>query len=137
MPYINYDENGNITGQFACQQYKNQVYTDLIIDDVEKFKVINKKIVKNSNYEIEQAQKEIERISNLKLTKRVFALALQQLEVTYTQLKAIIATNEQAQLEWDLCVMIERKNPLLNIMCANLQITSEQLDKIFIEANNL
>ena len=29
MPYIDYDENGNITGQFACQQYENQLYFDI------------------------------------------------------------------------------------------------------------
>ena len=26
MPYINRDENGKITGLFACQQYENQEY---------------------------------------------------------------------------------------------------------------
>jgi len=41
MPYISYDENGNITGQFANQQFNPQLYTDLIIDDFKKFKVIN------------------------------------------------------------------------------------------------
>jgi len=26
MPYVNRDENGKITGLFACQQYENQEY---------------------------------------------------------------------------------------------------------------
>lgn len=80
-------------------------------------------------------EQERERIAGLKLTKRVFALALQEFEITYSQLKELISTNEQAQLEWDLCVELERSNPLLNVMGAKLGITPEQLDYIFRKAN--
>lgn len=83
----------------------------------------------------EKAEKEKERISHLHCTKRVLALILQQLGISYNQLKELIATNEQAQLEWDLCVELERSNPLLDIMGAQLGITSEQLDNIFKYAN--
>lgn len=87
------------------------------------------------DYEEKQAQAEAERIGNLTLTKRVFALALQGLGITYTQLKELIATNEQAQLEWDLSVQLERKNPLLDIMALQLGVTSPELDYIFQKAN--
>ena len=60
---------------------------------------------------------------------------LQELGITYTMLKQLIATNEQAQLEWDLCVELERKNPLLDVMALQLGITSEQLDGLFRYAN--
>jgi hypothetical protein len=83
-------------------------------------------------------QKELEenvRISKLTCTKRVFALMLQELGITYTMLKELIATNEQAQLEWDLCVELERQNPLLDVMAMQLGITSEQLDGLFRYAN--
>lgn len=83
-------------------------------------------------------QKELEekeRIAKLTCTKRVFALMLQELGITYTMLKQLIATNEQAQLEWDLCVELERKNPLLDVMALQLGITSEQLDDLFRYAN--
>jgi hypothetical protein len=83
----------------------------------------------------EIAQKEKERIGNLQVTKRVFALALQQLGISYSQLKTLIATSEQAQLEWDLCVELQRKNPLLDVMAAQMGITSAQLDYIFRKAN--
>lgn len=69
------------------------------------------------------------------MTKRVFALALQKLGITYTQLKELIATNEQAQLEWDLCVELERSNPLLDTMASQLSITPKQLDYIFKVTN--
>ena len=61
---------------------------------------------------------------------------LQELGISYTQLKELIATNEQAQLEWDLCVELERKNPLLDIMALQLNITPAQLDGLFRYANN-
>ena len=83
-------------------------------------------------------QKELEeniRISKLTCTKRVFALMLQELGITYTMLKQLIATNEQAQLEWDLCVELERANPLLDLMASQLGVTSEQLDGLFRYAN--
>lgn len=86
-------------------------------------------------YEAEQAAKEAERVSKLTCTKRVFALMLQELGITYTMLKQLIATNEQAQLEWDLCVELERQNPLLDVMALQLGITSEQLDGLFKYAN--
>ena len=85
--------------------------------------------------EEEVQEKEKETISMLKLTKRVFALALQKLGITYTQLKELISTNERAQLEWDLCVELERSNPLLDELAGKVGITAEQLDTIFIEAN--
>ena len=87
-------------------------------------------------YTEEEVQElEQERINNLKVTKRVFALGLQQIGITYTQLKELIATNEQAQLEWDLCVELQRSNPLLDIMGAKLGVTPEQINYIFRKAN--
>jgi len=85
--------------------------------------------------EDEVVLQEKERIAKLTCTKRVFALMLQELGITYTMLKQLIATNEQAQLEWDLCVELERKNPLLDVMALQLGITSEQLDGLFMYAN--
>lgn len=103
--------------------------------EVGKYIVENGELVRNENYEAEQEQKEKERIAKLTCTKRVFALMLQELGITYTMLKQLIATNEQAQLEWDLCVELERKNPLLDVMALQLGITSEQLDGLFMYAN--
>ena len=92
-------------------------------------------VLKDEAWEEKQALIEKERIAKLTCTKRVFALMLQELGITYTMLKQLIATNEQAQLEWDLCVELERKNPLLDVMAMQLGITSEQLDGLFRYAN--
>ena len=119
----------------ALTQYYDNV--KLLPSDYElgKYIVQDGELVRNENYEAEQAQKERERIAKLTCTKRVFALMLQELGITYTMLKELIATNEQAQLEWDLCVELERANPLLDIMAMQLGITAEQLDGLFRYAN--
>ena len=86
--------------------------------------------------EEEKEQEERERVGNLKCTKRVFALMVQELGIDYlTVLKPLIETNSQAQLEWELCVELERKNPLLDIMANQLGIMPEQLDGLFKYAN--
>ena len=85
--------------------------------------------------EEEKAEQEKERVKRLSCTKRDFALLLQEYGITYTQLKALIASSEQAQLEWDLCERLYRFNPLLDVMASQLGITSEQLDIIFKTAN--
>lgn len=119
----------------ALQDYGNNVKTLPADYEVGKYIVENNELVINPNFEEEQAQKEKERIAKLTCTKRVFALMLQELGITYTMLKQLIATNEQAQLEWDLCVELERQNPLLDVMALQLGITSEQLDGLFRYAN--
>lgn len=106
------------------------VYTDIEETDIE-YELYNGEYLTKD----EIAIKEHERIGNLTCTKRVFALMLQELGITYSQLKTLIASNEQAELEWDLCVELERKNPLLDIMASQMGITSEQLDKLFQYAN--
>lgn len=85
--------------------------------------------------EEEKEQQEQERIKMLSCTKRDFALLLQEQGITYSQLKALIAQNEQAQLEWELCERLYRFNPLLDIMGAQLGVSSETLDYIFRKAN--
>ncbi len=87
--------------------------------------------------EEEIKQKEIERIGNLTATKRVFALILNELGVDYlTQLKPLIESNPTAQLEWELCSELQRKNPLIDIMAEKMGISSTKVDKIFRYANN-
>lgn len=83
----------------------------------------------------EEEQQEKEHIKHLTCTKRVLALMLQEIGISYNQLKELIATNEQAQLEWDLCIELERSNPLLDIMGKQLGLSPEQIDQMFKYAN--
>ena len=122
------------------QAFSNLGYTEEVHElpedyNSEKYLVVDGELILNTNYDQEQAEKEQERVNSLTCTKRVFALILTQLGVTYTQLKELIAQNERAQLEWDLCVELQRSNPLLDVMASQLGFTHEQLDKIFKYAN--
>lgn len=104
----------------------------------DKWDIINGEFVDITNtpeYIAKKEAEEAERISHLKMTKRVLALMLQEIGITYSQLKSLIATNEQAQLEWDLCIELERCNPLLDVMGVQLGLTPEQIDQMFKYAN--
>jgi hypothetical protein len=86
--------------------------------------------------EDEKREQEQERIGNLQCTKRVFVLMLEQLGLDYfTQLEPVINANRQAKLEWELCVELQRKNPLLDQLALQFGITSKQLDDLFKFAN--
>jgi len=93
------------------------------------------KLVALGYTEEEIEEQKIEHIKQLTCTKRVFALMLKELGVPYSQLKELIASNEDAQLEWDLCVELLRENPMLDLMATKLGITSEQLNALFLYAN--
>ena len=93
-------------------------------------------LVLNPDYEQEETEKEAERIGNLQCTKRVFILMLEQLGLDYyEQIVPAINANRQAKLEWELCVELQRKNPLIDQFAGGFGITSEQLDKLFKYAN--
>ena len=86
--------------------------------------------------EEEIAQQEKERIARLSCTKRDFALMLQEMGVDYfTQLKPLIDSNPQAQLEWELCERLYRFNPMIDLMAGQLGVTPEMLDGLFQYAN--
>ena len=139
MTYYAFIEDNRINGRGQCRCLNDTVQnievSEEVYNDIDRYIWNGAEIVLDPDYEEKQAQKERERIGNLQVTKRVFALALQQLGISYSQLKDLIATSEQAQLEWDLCVELQRKNPLLDVMAAQLGVTSETLDMIFRKAN--
>ena len=118
----NCKEYPNIT----MEEYNAEPYRLILVDG---------ELVPNPNYEKEKEKKEKERISHLRCTKRVLALILQELGIQYSQLKSLIDSNPQAQLEWDLCVELERSNPLLDLVGAELGLSSADIDNIFRYAN--
>ena len=86
--------------------YLQEHYPDLEVKELPSdynyngnYIIVDGELVKNPNYEEEQEQKEKERVKMLSCTKRDFVLLLQEYGVTYTQLKTLIASSEQAQLE--------------------------------------
>ena len=62
---------------------------------------------------------------------------LEELGLDYfEQLLPIIEANRQAKLEWELCSILQRNNPLIEQIATQFEITSEQLDMLFKVANN-
>ena len=106
-----------------------------IFDNIDMYMYKDGEIILDPDYEEKQKQKERDRINHLKMTKRVCALMLQQLGISYTELKEAIASSEQAQLEWDLCIELERGNPLINQIGTTFGLTSKQIDRMFQYAN--
>ena len=141
--YIIFVQNGKINGSGECPCLNEDVINYEVSEELynafnenpEMYVYSNGEIIIDPDYEEHEAQREKERVGRLQVTKRVFALALQQLGISYSQLKNLISTNEQAQLEWDLCVELQRNNPLLDVMAAQMGISSETLDMIFKKAN--
>lgn len=81
--------------------------------------------------EEEIAQKERERIGNLKLTKREVFLGLYQAKgVTPDMIKAQI-TDPQALIEFEYANDYYRGNPLIDVVGCALGIEPQQLDKFF------
>lgn len=118
----------------SCKEYPNITMEEY---NAEPYRLIlvDGNLEPNPNYEEEKTQRERERISHLRCTKRVLALILEQLEIPYSRLKSLIDSNERAQLEWDLCVELERSNPLINIIGQELGLSSVDIDNIFKYAN--
>ena len=86
--------------------------------------------------EEEEQEQEEERISHLQCTKRVFVLMIEQMGFDYfEQVEPLINANRQAKLEWELCVELERANPLLDLLGAQLGVTHDQLNRLFQYAN--
>lgn len=81
-------------------------------------------------------QKEKERVATLKMTPRDFLLACtQQLGIEWTAIKALMDSNSQVAIELQFCNFVYRGNPLLDQLCGNFNVTSEQLDELFKKAN--
>ena len=104
----------------------------------DKYDVVNNVFVDISDteeYKKKQELKEKEKIARLNMTKLDFVNALEEYGITYSQIKELLANNDDAHKQWELCERVYRFNSLLDELGAILGITSEQLDAIFINVN--
>lgn len=76
-------------------------------------------------------EKEKERVAMLKMTPRDFLLAITNMGVEWTDIKALMDSNPQVAIELQFCNNVYRGNPLLDQLCGQFNITSEQLDELF------
>lgn len=133
MQPFKYDKLGNLPEGYICI---TEAQAKKIQEDDLYYVISDGKLIKNPDYNEQKAEREAERVSHLKCTKRVFVLMLEQLGLDYfEQIEPLINANRQAKLEWELCVELERSNPLLNVIGAQLGITPQQIDDLFKYAN--
>lgn len=76
-------------------------------------------------------EKEKERVAMLKMTPRDFLLAITNMGVEWTAIKALMDSNPQVAIELQFCNNVYRGNPLLDKLCGQFNVTSEQLDELF------
>lgn len=100
-------------------------------DNPNKYIVESGRLVLNHNYEAELIQKEKERVAMLKMTPRDFILAITSMGIEWADIKALMSQNPQVEIELNYCQYVYRGNPLLDELCGNFGVTSEQLDELF------
>ena len=76
-------------------------------------------------------EKEKERVAMLKMTPRDFLLAITNMGVEWAAIKALMDSNPQVAIELQFCNNVYRGNPLLDQLCGQFNVTSEQLDELF------
>lgn len=139
MIYYIFIQDGKLNGCGECKSLNDNILNLEVEQDLYNAYAENPdmyiwngvEVVVDPEYEAKQAQKEKERIAQLKLTKREVFLGLYQAKgVTPDMLKAQI-TDPQALIEFEYANDYYRGNPLIDIVGATLGITPEQLDKFF------
>lgn len=65
------------------------------------------------------------------MTPREFVLGMLSRGVTREQIENLIAENQQVWAELNYATYIERKNPLLDELCSQFGLTTEDVDGIF------
>lgn len=130
---------GNLVacGDYPFIGHTSEVNVDYkdYIGNPDKYAWNGSELVLNPNYEKEQEKKEQVRVARLNMTKLDFSNCLIEVGVSYTQLKELLANNEEAQRQWDLCERVYRFNSMLEQLASELGITPEQLDMMFKKAN--
>lgn len=72
-----------------------------------------------------------------KVTPRQIRLALNDAGLRDAVEQAVTASDQSVKDWWEYSLDIERKNPLIILMAAALNITEQQLDNLFISAATL
>lgn len=108
----------DLNGLEVLQTNENETIVDGELLTLEEAEEINK-------------QKEAERIALLKMTPRDFLLAITSMGVDWADIKTLMAQNPQVEIELNYCQFVYRGNPLLDELCGNFGVTSEQLDELF------
>lgn len=124
--------------------------TGYVIISAEQIELLNEKgsnyfiikdgeLIKNPDYEQEEAEKEKQRIAMLNMTKYdFFKFVCKPYGITYAQLLQFVNSNEDVAAAWNLCERVYRGDELLLPAIKQVipTMTDELLTQIFEEVNN-
>lgn len=131
--YYTIHEGQILTAENAYSLSRYYDWAKPLPEDYETGKYIIKgeEFVLNPNWETEQAQKEAERIANLKLTKReVFLAIYNDIKLSPEDIKAFIS-DSKALIEFEYANEYYRGNPLIDSIGKALGYSKEDLDYLF------
>ena len=115
LPYTQTEKN-----DFICQSRRNGYSTEILEDD------------SLQSYVTELTEnEEKERVAMLKMTPREFLLAIVEMGVDYSKIKELMSANPRVEIEMQYCNFVYRGNPLLDKLCDQFGVTTEQLDELF------
>ena len=139
MTYYIFIQNEKLNGCGQCRQLTEGVINlevdeslyNAYVENTDMYTWDGLEVVIDPEYEAKQAQKEAERIANLKLTKREVFLALyEDSGITPDFIKSNLS-NPQALIEFEYANEYYRGNPLIDGIGAFLGYSKEQLDYLF------
>ena len=96
-------------------------------ETVIEYELVNGKFVTLA----EKLKEETKRIAMLKMTPLDFIKALEEVGVSYSQIKELCNTNEEVEKQLRFCNHVYRGNPLLDQLCGLFNVTTEQLNELF------
>lgn len=114
------------TREELLQKVKYMQY-DTIVEIEEALHLVNGRYVTTD----EAKQLEKERIQALSMTPLDFIKALEEVGVSYSQIKELCNTNEEVEKQLRFCNHVYRGNPLLDKLCGSFNVTTEQLNELF------
>jgi hypothetical protein len=139
MTYYIFLDNRKLNGAGQCRQLTKGVENIEVSEELynayigapTKYIYSEGKIIENPNYETERLEEEAKRIAMLKMTPLDFIKALEEVGVSYAQIKELCNTNEEVEKQLRFCNHVYRGNPLLDKLCGSFNVTTEQLNELF------
>ena len=112
------------------------------VETEDEYILVNGQYLIKSEAEDKLEQQRLEQIAMLNMTPLDFIKVLEELGLTWVNLKAIMTQYPDVEKELTMCQLVYRGNPLLNQMIPmvnktfGLSITEQQLDLAFAKKNN-
>lgn len=103
------------------------------LGDIEDGFMFYEDYLKSDEYKAKEKEAKEKAYKMQNMTKLDFKKALVSVGVDFKKVKALIASNEDMQDEWDLCERVYRGNDFLNdaTVLKAIGVTKTQLDKLF------